>query len=106
VQHDNAVQHAGFSDDGRQLVTASADKTAKVWDAQTGKLLVGPLTHTHKVMRAAFRPDGRQVATVSWDGVASVWDAATGKRLGQWKMAGVEPSSLGTVPVYHFSSIR
>ena len=34
---------AQFSPDGTRVVTASEDKTARVWDAATGKALTEPL---------------------------------------------------------------
>ena len=34
-----------FSHDGRRIVMPSADKTVRVWDAQTGQLLTGPMKH-------------------------------------------------------------
>ena len=37
--HDDAVWSAAFSPDGARVVTASADKTARVWDAATGKAI-------------------------------------------------------------------
>ena len=38
VQHDDDVNDALFTRDGKYLVTASADKTVRFWDASTGKL--------------------------------------------------------------------
>jgi tetratricopeptide (TPR) repeat protein len=37
VKHEDIVRHAAFSPDGRRIVTASGDKTARVWDAVTGQ---------------------------------------------------------------------
>ena len=34
---------AAFSPDGKRIVTASGDKTARVWDAATGKPIGQPL---------------------------------------------------------------
>ena len=34
---------AAFSPDGKRIVTASADKTARVWDAATGEPIGEPL---------------------------------------------------------------
>ena len=33
--HDGAVMSAAFSPDGRRIVTASGDQTARIWDAAT-----------------------------------------------------------------------
>ena len=35
--HDDFVNSAAFSPDGSRIVTASSDKTARIWDAATGK---------------------------------------------------------------------
>jgi WD40 repeat protein len=74
-----AVWSAAFSPDGTRVVTASRDKTARVWDATTGKPVTGPLEHQDQVMSAAFSPDGTRVVTASRDKTVRVWDAATGK---------------------------
>jgi WD40 repeat protein len=70
-----------FSPDGTRAVTASYDKTARVWDAATGKPLAPALEHRGTVSGAAFSPDGTRVVTASDDGTARVWDATTGKPL-------------------------
>ncbi|AKJ05294.1 WD40 repeat protein [Archangium gephyra] len=66
---------AAFSLDGRFIVTASEDGTARVWTAGGA----GPLTelrgHTGAVLSAAFSPDGRLLVTASEDGTARVWNA-------------------------------
>jgi WD40 repeat protein len=45
MRHDGEVRSAQFSADGQRVVTASQDKTARVWDAATGKALSGPMKH-------------------------------------------------------------
>ena len=57
------------------------DKTARVWDAATGKPVASPLEHHGAVTSAAFSPDGTRVVTASMDKTARVWDAATGRPL-------------------------
>src|SRR5262249_1246439 len=64
---------------GKQLVTAGADGTARVWELATGKPVTPLLRHGAGVLQAAFSPDGRRVATGSADRTARVWDAAPGK---------------------------
>ena len=54
--HDGPVGSARFSPDGKKIVTASYDETAKVWDAATGKELVTLKGHTHWVRSASFSP--------------------------------------------------
>jgi WD40 repeat protein len=52
---------------GTRVVTASSAKTARVWDAATGKPLTGALEHQAAVWSAAFSPDGTRVVTASED---------------------------------------
>jgi DNA-binding beta-propeller fold protein YncE len=79
--HTGAVVSAVFSPDGKQVLTASWDNTARLWDAATGKEVRNFEGHTGEVYRAVFSPDGKQVLTASGDKTARLWDAATGKEL-------------------------
>ena len=77
--HDDQVNSAAFSRDGSRIVTASYDKTARLWDAATGKEIAVLAGHEAEVISAAFSPDGSRIVTASGDQTARIWDAATGK---------------------------
>jgi WD40 repeat protein/serine/threonine protein kinase len=80
--HRSEVTVVAFSPDGKRLVTASDDSTARLWNADSGQPVGEPLVHQAAVLAAAFRPDGKTVLTGSWDHSARFWDAATGKPVG------------------------
>jgi WD40 repeat protein len=48
---------AGFSPEGRQIVSASDDKTVRVWDAATGESQHALAGHTGQVNSAQFDPE-------------------------------------------------
>ena len=75
VGHTDYVNSAVYSPDGRSIVTASDDNTARIWDAVTGKLLHSLEGHTSWVRSAVYSPDGRSIVTASLDNTARIWDA-------------------------------
>lgn len=81
--HEALITALSLSPDGKCLVSASADHTARCWDPMRGEPLSEPLVHEGPVANALFSPDGRLVATAAGyggaAGVVRVWDAATGK---------------------------
>lgn len=78
--HDGAVVWTTFSQDSHYLVSASQDKTAKLWTVQ-GACTATFRGHTDGVTHAFFTPDGARVVTGSKDGTVAVWSASTGDRL-------------------------
>jgi WD40 repeat protein len=74
--HKAGVIGIAFSPDGTRIATASDDKTAKIWDAGTGRVLLSK-EHTAPLSAVAFSPDGTQVATASVDKTI-IWNAHTG----------------------------
>jgi WD40 repeat protein len=78
--HDAPVLSVAFSPDSTRIVTASDDKTARLWDAATGAQLALLKGHD-RVISAVFSPDGTRVVTESADNTARVWDAITGTQV-------------------------
>ncbi|HEY1244687.1 MAG TPA: caspase family protein, partial [Hyphomicrobiaceae bacterium] len=82
------VSSVAFSPDGKRLLSSSrGEGAAKLWDADTGRL-VRMFRHSTKsafhsnVSAAVFSPDGTRVATGGvGDHMVSLWDAETGQSL-------------------------
>jgi WD40 repeat protein len=70
--HTAWVNSAVFSSDGSKILTASLDKTAKLWDLN-GKLLADLRSHTDWVNSAVFSPDGKRIVTASNDCTVIIW---------------------------------
>ena len=73
VGHTQRVVSVQYSQDGKYVVSASWDNTAKVWDALTGHLLADLKGYTEWVTYAEFSPDGNYVLTIS-DSIVKVWE--------------------------------
>jgi len=62
-----------FSPDGQSVVTASRDKTARMWDVSTGRESGQFIRYTDGIVSAAFSPDGKTIATADDDQTARLW---------------------------------
>jgi len=80
-EHVGGVHRAAFAPNGKTVVTASRDTTARLWDVASGKELHVLREHVGGVSSAAFAPDGKTVVTASGDKTARLWDVASGKEL-------------------------
>jgi WD40 repeat protein len=85
-----------FSPDGIWLVSDGVDRTVRVWDATTGRLLKTLEGHTRRVLAVTLSPDGTRLATASADGTVKIWDTRTDQvlttleshqGLGPWSVA-------------------
>jgi WD40 repeat protein len=82
--HSDGVTSVAFSSDGRAVLSGSRDKTLKLWEAATGRLMRTFEGNSEAVTSVAFSPDGRSVLSGSegWkreEKTLRLWDAATGR---------------------------
>ncbi len=71
--HEGPVVSARFSADGKTVLTASSDKTARLWDLASGRELQVLRGHGGSVASARFSADGKTVLTASGDKTARLW---------------------------------
>ena len=74
AHHDHLVNQCDFSHDGRWLVSASSDGSARVWSLPALKLRAVLHDHTDDVDMAVFAPDDRRIATCALDRCVRIFD--------------------------------
>jgi WD40 repeat protein len=81
VGHSMLVTACAVTPDCRRVVSASADKTLKIWDLESGRVLATLAGHDAAVTACAITPDGRRVVSASGDRTLKVWEIDTGRML-------------------------
>ena len=72
------VNKCALNQNGTFIVSASADRTLKIWDAVTGDERLTLRGHTEAVYDCAISKDDSFIVSASGDKTLKVWDAATG----------------------------
>ena len=77
-----------FSDDGKRILSASYDGTARLWDRATGKELYRFRGHREFLWSAAFSPDGNSILTGGGGGNSGEgkWIKGTDHAVRLWRM--------------------
>jgi WD40 repeat protein len=82
VEEASWMTRAAWSPDAKRIATYSEDATGgRIWDANTGELLLTFTGHAGSVFGLDWSASGERLLTVSNDRTARIWDAATGAEL-------------------------
>lgn len=100
VGHGGMVRAIDVSPDGRRVLTASFDYTARLWNFVEQTEIAVLDAHQGPVTNAAFLPDGKRAITTSDDMTAILWDLAAAKPIRKFtghkhKVMGVAVSADG-----------
>src|SRR5262245_21521872 len=86
--HAQSVTAVRFERAGKRLLSASLDRTVKVWDIDRRALALELAPHANSVGGADFSPDGSLIASCTWErgaqgvvGLLQLWDASNGALL-------------------------
>src|SRR5262249_20919423 len=93
--HADGVNAVALTADGKRAVSASRDRTLKVWDLESGRELRTLQGHADGVNAVALTPDGKRAVSASADRTAAVWDIETGELIASF---GAD-SAVGTCAV-------
>lgn len=74
LTQDGAITRVRFSKSGQQLLTTSADRTARILDAARGTEIARLTSHESEVIDGVFSPDAQRILTITQRGTLLVWD--------------------------------
>jgi hypothetical protein len=79
--HTDPVTACVVMPDDRRAVSASMDRTLKLWDLYTGRVLASFPGHTSGVTACTVTPDGQHLISASQDRMMKVWDLGSRRLL-------------------------
>lgn len=81
LNHANPITAMALSSDGRLLVTASWDKTLRLWDATSGQELRRFEGYKGVIKAVALSPNSELLLAGGEDGYARLWNTNTGTEI-------------------------
>ncbi|KAJ1554887.1 Guanine nucleotide-binding protein subunit beta-2-like 1 [Nowakowskiella sp. JEL0078] len=72
--HNHFVEDVAISSDGQFALSASWDKTLRLWDLNTGETTRRFVGHSNDVLSVSFSPDNRQIVSASRDKTVKLWN--------------------------------
>ena len=88
ASHTGWVNRVAMSGDGNLLVSASWDKTLKVWEVESGRELRTLAGHKDGVIGVAISADGKLVVSASADQTLRVWEVESGREVATFTCEG------------------
>jgi len=80
--HEGKVRCVAVSPDGTRIASCSDDETIRVWNTDTGELVLGPLKgHTNCVRSVVFSPDGSCIISGGDDSTIRIWSSESGEEV-------------------------
>lgn len=83
--HTGDVNACAISASGTRIISASEDKTLKLWDATSGAEIAALIGHTHSVTTCEFSPDETRIMSLcsniyygKYDLTIRIWDSMSG----------------------------
>jgi WD40 repeat protein len=92
--HLDVITCVHWNHDNSKLISASKDRTVKIWNAKSGALLKTLEGHTADVTTVAWNPDGSKILSGAEDGTIKLWDGNTTGELLQTLKVGAEVTSV------------
>lgn len=74
IGHSDWIRSLAFSPDGKTILSSSNDRTVRVWDVETGRLLHLLTGHRDRVKCVGISPDGQRMLSCSGDGQIRAWE--------------------------------
>lgn len=90
IGHTNYVWDVVITSDGRRVLSASNDKTVRMWDVPSGNCLTTFTGHEAFVCSVAVSSDDRWVAAGAADGAIKIWDLTTGQLVASFTHGGLD----------------